>query len=97
MENKEQEISKVEDKVESKNEDVARSEFILNILILSVIGLTFCTFLINLADLFRKPAPVVSAGIIFVILLFFIFVDSPVFCKYRRVDIEVDFECKAAE
>ncbi len=56
----------------SKNEDRARSELILNILLLGISGLTFAAFVINLVDSLRGEPLSMPASIIFGILLFFV-------------------------
>ncbi len=55
----------------SIDEDRARSEFILNILLVAIIGLTIVTFIINLVDSLRGLNTVFPAGIIFIISIVF--------------------------
>lgn len=57
----------------SQDEDGARSEFILNIFLAAVIGLSFVSFTINLIDWFRNKETAISAGVMFIIFSFFIF------------------------
>lgn len=57
----------------SQNEDKARSEFILNVLLVSIIGLSFVAFIINLIDSLKNKEVALSVGAIFIALSFFIF------------------------
>ncbi|MBI2099900.1 MAG: HAMP domain-containing histidine kinase [Candidatus Vogelbacteria bacterium] len=57
----------------SRNEDQARREFILNILLTAIIALSFVAFVINLLEWFRGVDNPISASVIFLILSFFIF------------------------
>lgn len=57
----------------SQNEDRARVEFILNVLLVAIIGLAFIAFAINLIKEFLGVDNPISAGFIFIILSFFCF------------------------
>lgn len=56
----------------SKNEDKARREFILNVLLLSIISLSLVAFLMNLIKWIMGLYNAMSAGVVFIVFSFFV-------------------------